>query len=150
MMTLADMNPCGLSSISGPAGSGKTTLLRSLIEEVGIEPLFVIDLEQENWTDIRPDVTYLSDVFSLSDLMDLVQYALPGSIFFINGIQFLECPGTLLEGLADLWVIAKERNLRIIMTLQTRRSALGGNFKAVTEGGGPTIEGVTDGFFFNL
>lgn len=151
MLTLANMNPCGLTILSGLPGSGKTTILRSLIAEVSDAPPFVLDLEQENWTDPRPGIYYMTDPATLGQLKKIIsEMSPPVSTYFINGVQSLECPGTLLEGLADLWVIAKERGIRIIMTLQTRRPALGDDFKTVTEDGGPTVFGVTDGFIHNL
>lgn len=151
MLTLAQMNPCGLSSISGETGCGKTTVLGALIAEVGTEPLFVIDLEQGREDNLRPDALYLKDISTFSQLNDVVVFAPTGSIFFIDGIQFLDCPGTLLESLADLWAACKERKLRIIFTFQVRRPPVGDCLgRAVQEVPGPTLFGVTDGFMFSL
>lgn len=151
MLTLSDMNPCGLTLITGLPCSGKTTALKSLASELkDTESFAVVDMEQEDWASASGGL-FFGEVTNDAQLKELITTSGFGTIL-INGIQFLQVTNgsSLLEFLEELRVIAKARELRIVMTLQTRRPALGSSFSTVTEGGGPTIEGVTDGFIHHL
>ena len=124
MLTLADMNPCGLTLISGPPASGKTTALKAIVAELkDTESFAVVDLEQEDWASASGGQFY-GEIYDDMLLRDLVTRCGAGTII-INGIQQLQVLNgkILLEVLEELRVIAKARDLRIIMTLQTRRPA---------------------------
>lgn len=122
MLTLSDMNPCGLSLIAGYPGVGSTTILRLMIYEAE-EPISMIDLEEENWTDLRPDAAYYSDIWTPDQIQTLVRAAPKSSTIFVNGLNLIrdEDKSFFIEDLLqDLKAAAKEKDLRIICTLQMR------------------------------
>lgn len=149
MLTLADMNPCGLTLISGLPGSGKTTALKAIVAELkDTESFAVVDLEQEDWASTSGG-QFFGEIYDDMLLRDLVTRSGVGTII-INGIQQLQVLNgkLLLEVLEELRVVAKARDLRIIMTLQTRRPASPARPTSVEDS--DLVEFLTDGFTHRL
>lgn len=148
-MTLSDVNPCGLTVITGEAASGKTVLLQALATEaqsLGKNPIY-LDIGQE-MSYGPPSFTIITEIYTEKALFQSLNLFVTPSPVFIDGFEFLQCETTVLNTLTRLRAWARTNRVPVVVAVSTRKPV--SPALPVDEGAADELYQLTDGYIIRL